>query len=250
MKNHSQTRAELLEKLSGLLWRVAELQKSHDKGNGKKVSPAVARVDRTGLVDQKKATTGHVQGNEYPPSGESKVQEAIQETEAQLRIAFEDGTVPMATLNPNLQLVQVNRAFCDLLGYTKQELKGRIIKDISHPDDVEQSVSLTTRVFKSGLPSFQCESRFFTKSQTIIWSNVVATVVRDSEGKPTHLFVKIENITERKRAEDLQNLQRVALEKVAVGANQSDVLNELCSQVKTMLSPCTCTVMLLDEQTD
>ena len=201
MKSTSKTKVQLLEELSGLRSRVAELEKRHDKGNGKKVNPAVARVDRTRLGDKKKATAGRVRGNKYPPSGKTRVEEAIQETEAQFRVALEDGTVPMATLNPDLQLVEVNRAFCDLLGYAKQELKGRIIKDIIHPDDVEQSVDLTTRVFNSGLPSFQFENRFLTKSHTIIWCNVAATAVCDREGKPTYLFVTIENITERKRAE-------------------------------------------------
>jgi len=189
MRNTSKTKAQLLEELSGLHSRVAELEKRHDKGNVKKVSPAIARVDRTGLVDKKKTTVGPVRGNKYLPSGKSKVQEAIQETEAKFRVALEDETVPMATLNPDLQLVQVNRAFCDLLGYTKSALKGRTIKDITHPNDVEQSVDLTNRVFKSGLPSFQFENRYLTKSQTIIWCNVAATVVRDREGKPTLILM-------------------------------------------------------------
>ncbi len=80
MKSTSKTKAQLLEELSGLRSRVAELEKRHDKGNGKKVNPAVARVDRTGLVDKKKATVGRVRGNKYPPSGKSKVQDAILET--------------------------------------------------------------------------------------------------------------------------------------------------------------------------
>ena len=74
MKNASKTKAQLLEELSGLHSRVAKLEKRQDKGNGKKVSPAVARVDRTELVDKKKATAGRVRGNKYPPSGKSKVQ--------------------------------------------------------------------------------------------------------------------------------------------------------------------------------
>ncbi len=201
MKNTSKTKAQLLEELSGLHSHVAELEKRYEKGNGKKVIPAVARVNRTGLVDKKKATAGPVRGKKYPPSGTSKVQEAIEDTEAKFRVALEGETVSMATLNPDLQLVQVNRAFCDLLGYTKQALKRRTIKDITHPDDVEQSVDLTTRVFKSGLPNFQFENRFLTKSQTIIWCNVAASVVRDREGKPTLIVATMENITERKQAE-------------------------------------------------
>ncbi|MCH7615811.1 MAG: PAS domain S-box protein [Nitrospinae bacterium] len=151
MKSTSKTKAQLLEELSGLRSRVAELEKRHDKGNGKKVIPAVARVDRTGMVNKKKSTGGHGRGNTYRPSGKTRVEEAIQETEAQFRVALEDGTVPMATLTPDLQLVKVNRAFCDLLGYAKQELKGRIIKDIIHPDDVEQSVDLTTERLYGGV---------------------------------------------------------------------------------------------------
>jgi len=67
MKSTSKTKAQLLEELSGLRSRVAELEKRHDKGNGEKVNPPVARVDRTRLGGKKKATAGRVRGNKYNP---------------------------------------------------------------------------------------------------------------------------------------------------------------------------------------
>jgi len=248
--NSPQTKTPILEEKSILHSHVAGVQP--ENGEDQPAPPPRSELKPGGSRNKKKPTAARVKEEKYQPKGKrrrTRVEEAIQRTEAQFWEALEDGTGPMATLNPNLQLVKVNRAFCDLLGYTNQELQGRTIKKITYPDDVEQLVDLTTRLFKNELPSFQIENRYLTKSHINIWCKVAATVVRDRKGKPTSIFVSIENITERKRKDDLQALQRLTLEMVAVGAHQSDVLNELCSQVKTMLSPCTCTVMLLDEQT-
>ncbi len=168
MKDTSKTKSHHQEEISALRARIAELE----AGN---------RVDR--------------------PSGKSRVEDAIQETEAQFWGALEDGVVPLAIFNSDLQFVKINRAFCDLLGYAKQEIEGRIIKDLIHPDDVEPFIEVMTRIFKGDLPSCELENRYLTKAGTTLWCTVSATVVRDREGTPTCISIAIENITERKQVE-------------------------------------------------
>jgi len=200
LRNTSKIKAQLLEEISVLRSRVVELEEG--TGESQKARRSMAGFDRIGMVNRERSITGRVQRTTYPQSGTSRVEKAVQETEVPFQLLFEDGTVPLVTLNSDLQLVRVNRAFCKLLGYTKQDLEGRTIKDLTHPDDAELSVAQTTQLFKKKRPSFQFENRYLTKSQTIIWCNVTASMARVREGTPTLIVVMIEDITARKRAED------------------------------------------------
>src|SRR5262249_32034115 len=61
------------------------------------------------------------------------------------------------------------------------------------------------------------EKRYLHKSGSVVWANVVSTVVRDPEGKPLHMVTQIQDVTERRRSDELAEQLRQAQKMEAVG---------------------------------
>lgn len=82
-----------------------------------------------------------------------QAEEALRESEERFRLAFENGPMGMALVGVDFHLTRVNRAFCDILGYTEQELAQLTFTDITYPDDIEIDVGLAEQLFQGEIPS-------------------------------------------------------------------------------------------------
>ena len=96
----------------------------------------------------------------------------------------------------------MNRAFCEFLGYSEQELVGRTILSITHPDDQEETPKGGDQLTNSGLRIHRLEKRYLHKSGGILWGEVSSTLLCDAEGKPSYFIAQVLDIRKRKRAEE------------------------------------------------
>src|SRR6267143_1233446 len=80
---------------------------------------------------------------------------ALQDSEARLRGAFDHAAIGMTLSNPDGRWLRVNQAFCDLLGYTEEELVGRNFQSITHPDDVRETMRRRGQVLAGACPTYQ-----------------------------------------------------------------------------------------------
>jgi PAS domain S-box-containing protein len=128
------------------------------------------------------------------------------ESEARFKSAFEDAPIGMvlATIEPDRagRFLQVNRAMCELTGYAEEQLLGKRFSDITHPDDLDVSVPLKRRMLAGELSSYHITKRYVHPDGHAIWVQVHMSLVRDSSGHPTHTIAQVEDITERRRAEE------------------------------------------------
>ena len=76
------------------------------------------------------------------------------------------------------------------------------IPEITHPDDRQQDWELFQRVVRGEAPDYRLEKRYVRKDGSIAWVNVNMTVIRDAAGQPLRTMATIEDISERKRAEE------------------------------------------------
>lgn len=130
-----------------------------------------------------------------------QIELALRESEERFRLMFENGPMGMALVGADFHLTRVNRAFCDMLGYTEQELTQLTFTDITHPDDIEIDVGLAEQLFQGEIPSYHIEKRYLTKQGRVIWGNLTGSIIRDSQNRPIYALGIVEDITERKRAE-------------------------------------------------
>jgi PAS domain S-box-containing protein len=97
--------------------------------------------------------------------------------------------------------VRANRAICQLLGYSEEELRELRMVDLTHPDDRADSRSAYDTLTGGKVESLRIEERFLTKSGEVRWGDVTSTLLCDSEGRPEHVHSVILDITGRKAAE-------------------------------------------------
>jgi diguanylate cyclase (GGDEF)-like protein/PAS domain S-box-containing protein len=96
----------------------------------------------------------------------------------------------------------VNRALCDITGYTADELIGKRFDGIMHPDDVHNDREQRRRLIAGQIPAFQIEKRYFDAAGETVSAILSMSLVRDRDGAPLQYIAQLQDISERKRLEE------------------------------------------------
>ncbi len=134
-------------------------------------------------------------------TGRKQAEEKFRESEERFRRIFEDSPVGIIIVAPNNTLLKANKAFCEMLGYPEEELVGRSMKELTHPGDREKSAKASQQSQKGETPLFHLEKRYLKKDQESLWVDLSATTLQDQEGKVLYSLGMVEDIGERKIAE-------------------------------------------------
>jgi two-component system sensor histidine kinase/response regulator len=125
----------------------------------------------------------------------------LHESEARFRETFDAGPIGIALVGPNGRFLEVNRALCEIVGYTEAELLERTFQEITHPDDLDADLARVSQVLSGEIRTYQMEKRYFHKDGHTIWIKLSVSLVRDERGTPLHFISHIEDITRAKEAE-------------------------------------------------
>jgi len=131
-----------------------------------------------------------------------RADEALRESEERFRRVFEEGPIGLALVGKDYRFVKVNAALCQMVGFSEASLLQMSFADITHPDDLRADLVLAELLFRREIPFFTMRKRYVKKNGEIVWVNLTASRVHDQAGDPVYGLAMIENITERKRAED------------------------------------------------
>src|SRR6185503_19592571 len=123
-------------------------------------------------------------------------------TENRYQLAFEHAPIGIAVVNFDYSFRRVNAALCEALGYTVQELLQLRFIDITHADDLARDTKLAEKLFRGDIPSYRVEKRFLRKDGQVAWLDVTAVIIRGDGGDPLYGMLMLDNITDRKRAEE------------------------------------------------
>jgi PAS domain S-box-containing protein len=126
---------------------------------------------------------------------------ALRESEERFRQTFELAASGIAHVDLTGRFVRVNRSLCEILGYSEQELIGRSVKEISHPDDRDLTDAERARVHEGEIDSARFEKRYVRKNGAVVWVELAVALARDAHGHPLHEVALFDDITERKRAD-------------------------------------------------
>lgn len=134
----------------------------------------------------------------------------LRESEERFRATFEQAAVGIALVSLEGTWLRVNQRFCNIVGYTREEIRDRTFQDITHPEDLETDLNYVQRLLANTLDTYTIEKRYIQKSGGIAWVNLTASLVREPSGEPNYFITVIEDISERKRIEEqLQHAQRL-----------------------------------------
>ncbi|HJZ79882.1 MAG TPA: PAS domain S-box protein, partial [Pyrinomonadaceae bacterium] len=130
------------------------------------------------------------------------VEEELSRSEKEFRSLFDLSAIGMTQVSPEGRYLRVNRKLCQMLGYSEQELLNLTLHEVTHPDDREMSAAKLSASFADESEEYSIEKRYMRKDGQIIWVQINWTVVRAAEGHLLRTVANIQDITERKRAEE------------------------------------------------
>ncbi|HLO33253.1 MAG TPA: PAS domain S-box protein, partial [Anaerolineales bacterium] len=130
-----------------------------------------------------------------------RAEERLRESEERFSSAFEYASIGVALLTPAGHWLRVNRALCDLSGYSEAELLEKNFQDLTHPDDLESDLDYVRQLLAGQINSYQMEKRYFHKLGHVLWVLLSVSLVRGDQGEPLYFISQIQDITERKQAE-------------------------------------------------
>jgi PAS domain S-box-containing protein len=143
--------------------------------------------------------------------------------------AFEFAAIGMAVLAPDSRVWHANPAFCEMLGYTQQELRDMPPHALSHPNDWQQEVVQRGRLLAGAATSYQCEHRYLHRDGHVVWGQLTCALSRDAAGRPQHFVAQVQDISRMKAAEAQA---RDARERVRVLDRQLREQTELLDQAR------------------
>jgi PAS domain S-box-containing protein len=154
-------------------------------------------------------------------TGERRAQRALEESERRFRAAMEHAPIGMAIVGLDGRWLEANRSLCRLTGYSEDELRAITFQQITHPDDLHADLVHVGRLLAGEAAWYAMEKRYLRKDGTIVWILLTASLVRDPDGEPLHFIAQIQDITERRAAEDA--LRDTAAHLEALVRTQQDV---------------------------
>jgi PAS domain S-box-containing protein len=145
---------------------------------------------------------------------------ALKESEKRFRRIFEQSAIGMVFASFENRITDVNQAYCQMLGYTREELLNLSFVDITHPDDASMTNPLLNPT-PGGQTKFRFEKRYIGKNKKIIWASLTSLIVQDSKGQPLHIITMAEDITARRETEialkESQEQMRLILDSAGEG---------------------------------
>jgi PAS domain S-box-containing protein len=138
---------------------------------------------------------------------------SLRRSDIDYRSMFDQSALGMGYLRlEDCRWVEVNKAFCQMVWRSPDEMLSTPWLEIVHPDDVDVFVSLRERMLNEASTSYTVEKRLLHSKGHLVWARLHFSVVRDSNGKPKHANVIIEDISERRAMESELANSRSALE--------------------------------------
>ncbi len=162
-------------------------------------------------------------------------------SEIRFATVFEETPTGKAIVDLKGRFEVANRKFCEISGYSSDELLNKTFQDITHPDDIQQDLALIADLLTGSRTSYALEKRYLRKDGSVVWVGLNVALLRDATGAPLHFIVVILDITSRKHSEALiqdhqQELERRVEERTAALMRSQETLQAIADNVPMLIA--------------
>ncbi len=184
-----------------------------------------------------------------------RAEEELRESKSQLRILFEQMAVGVARIQtPTGRFVQINQKYCDIVGYSQEEMVSLDFQSITHPQDLQAELD-NMELLKSGaIRDFTMEKRYIHKNGSIVWVSLTVSPMWAAGSVPDFHIAIVQDISARKTIEEMlvkraQQLATVTDVSTAISANleQGQLLQSVVDLTKDRFELYHAHIYLLNE---
>jgi len=138
-----------------------------------------------------------------PPEKDHQVSHrTLEGWQAGLQSSFDQAAIGMAFVGLDGHWLRINSALRQIVGYSEKDLLATNFQSITHPDDLAADLNYVRQMLRREIRSYQMEKRYFHKKGHALWVLLSVTLVCDADNNPLFFFSQVQDITERKRAEE------------------------------------------------
>jgi PAS domain S-box-containing protein len=162
-----------------------------------------------------------------------QAESALRESEQRFRNILNN--VPIGVVYTDLRgnVLQTNPRFCELTGYSADELLGMPSLDFTHPDDIRQDAELSRQLVTGEIPLYRRNKRYIARDGHTLWVQSTVSLLRDEQGQPRRIVGAVEDITDHMKLAEAQQARAAA---EASNHAKSDFLSRMSHELRTPLN--------------
>nr|WP_277882058.1 PAS domain S-box protein [Phormidium tenue] len=164
--------------------------------------------DRSRVVYDPEGKPVHLDSVATDITEQKQLEEALRLSESRLRAIFQQVALGINQADLDGHFLQVNQAYCDMLGYSKAELLQLRYQDIAHPDERQETEAALAKLYAGQAASVTLEKRYFHKDGSVRWTNLVLSILRDADGRAISDIAIVQDISDRKQIEQALEEER------------------------------------------
>lgn len=127
-----------------------------------------------------------------------KEKSLAEENELKFRKMYENTSIGVARLSLDFEILEANRAYCNMLKYTESELVGKKLVEITDPSIIEENIELQNQLKNGIVSSYQFEKKFIDKDGGIVYGLLSSSLITNSNDEPLYFLGSVQDITRRK----------------------------------------------------
>jgi PAS domain S-box-containing protein len=129
-----------------------------------------------------------------------RAENTLIESEQRFRKIFEESPISILMTGKDFGILRANSSFCNLIGYTEEEIKLFTFRNFTHPDNIPKDEISLLKLTAGEIPLYQTEKKYIRKNGAILWGSTTVSIIRNNKDEVQFFLVMIEDITSRKKA--------------------------------------------------
>ncbi|MDX9625891.1 sensor domain-containing diguanylate cyclase [Pseudomonas fragariae (ex Marin et al. 2024)] len=162
-------------------------------------------------------------------------------SETRFATVFQETPTGKAIVDLDGRFSVVNPKFCEITGYSSDELLSKTFQEITHADDIQQDLALVADLITGCRKNCSLEKRYVRKDGSLVWVDLSVAILREAAGAPLHLIAVILDITTRKHSEELilnhqHELEQRVVERTVDLVRSQETLRSIADNVPMLIA--------------